>query len=99
MRRAAVNVLDAIIKSRPDSLTEYYSRLIDILTSRLKERDENVKLDIFSTFSNLIRSIIVGDVEGYDNEELPSLVRTRSSALSIHEYVPGIIDAVLKELG
>jgi hypothetical protein len=92
-------VLDAIIKSRPDSLTPHYTRIIDILTERLKERDENVKLDIFTTFSNLIRSILVGDVEGIENDELPGLFRTRSSAISIYEQVPSIIDAVLKELG
>lgn len=84
--------MDAIIKSRPDSLSSYYSQLINVFIDRLKEHDENVKLDIFSTFGNLIRSILVGDLSGMLQEEsFPALVRTRSSAVSIYDQVPQII--------
>lgn len=61
VRRAAVRVIDAIIKSRPEMLTPFYVTLVDALCKRFMEREENVKLDIFSTFSSLLRSIIVGD--------------------------------------
>ena len=49
-----------------------------------------MKLDIFKTFSALIKSILIGDAELQD-ESLPNLVRTRSSAGVLNEQVPVII--------
>ncbi|CAG9331708.1 unnamed protein product [Blepharisma stoltei] len=100
VRRAAVHVLEAIIKSRPEVLSPYYSRLVEKLVDRFKEREENVKLDIFKAFSSLIKSILVGDVEAAHSDDLalPTLVRTRSSAVVLNDEVPMIIQGVLKEL-
>jgi cullin-associated NEDD8-dissociated protein 1 len=99
VRRAAVHVLEAIIKSRPESLSDFYANLVDRLVDRFKERDENVKLDIFSTFSALIKSILIGDIQGITQEDvMPTLVRTRSSASVLHDQVPLIITGVMKEL-
>ena len=99
VRRAAVHVLDSIIRSRPEKLSEYYSQLVDKLVERFREREENVKLDIFKTFSGLIRSILVGEVDNSKDEEaLPTLVRTRSSTDQLRDQVPLIIQGVQKEL-
>ena len=101
VRRSAVHVLEAIIKSRPETLSNMYVALVDKLVERFIEREENVKLSIFSTFSALIRSIIVGDTQlsaSQDDMAPPSLVRMRSSAMVLHDQVPGIIEGVLKEL-
>jgi len=88
VRRAAVRVIDAIIKSRPEMLAPFYTILVDKLCSRFVEREENVKLDIFSTFSSLLRSIIVGDTsQDADAMDMgmPSLVRMKSSAYELTE--------------
>jgi len=101
VRRSAVHVIEAIIKSRPETLSNMYVNLVDKLVERFKEREENVKLSIFSTFSALIRSIIIGDssqMSSQDDMAPPSLVRMRSSAMVLHDQVPGIIEGVLKEL-
>lgn len=63
VRRASIRVIDAIIKSRPEVLAQLYDEFVDVFCTRFLEREENVKLDIFSTFSALIRSAIVGDVD------------------------------------
>lgn len=99
VRRASVHVLEAIIKSRPELLSPYYSKLVEKLLDRFNEREENVKLDIFKAFSSLIKSILVGDVEGLHSDDMavPTLVRTRSSAIVLNDQVPTIIQGVLKE--
>lgn len=98
VRRAAVRVIDAIIKSRPEMLSPFYTILVDKLCSRFVEREENVKLDIFGTFSSLLRSIIVGDTS-QDSDAMdmgmPSLVRMKSSAYELTEQVPMIVDGII----
>jgi cullin-associated NEDD8-dissociated protein 1 len=47
VRRSAVRVIDAIIKSRPEMLSQFYVVLVEKLVSRFVEREENVKLEIF----------------------------------------------------
>jgi len=100
VRRSAVHVIEAIIKSRPETLSNMYVNLVDKLVERFVEREENVKLSIFSTFSALIRSIIVGETQMSSQDDMapPSLVRMRSSAMVLHDQVPGIIEGVMKEL-
>ena len=99
IRRAALNVMDAVIKSRPEILSEYYTVIVDTLVQRFQEHEENVKLDVFKTFSTLIKSIVIGDIEGMQGEELPMLLRTRSSAEVFQDLLPMITERVSKELG
>lgn len=98
VRRAAVHVTEAIIRSRPETLTQFYTVLVDRLVERFAEREENVKLAVFSAFSALIRSIVVGEIGTFDEPEMPTLVRTRSSAAVLQDQVPMIIDGLIKEL-
>ena len=86
-----MNVLDAVIKSRPEILSNYYTVIVETLLTRFKEREENVKLDVFKTFSTLIKSILIGDVESFQSEEMPILLRRRSSTDIFQELLPMII--------
>lgn len=97
IRRAALNVMDAVIKSRPEILSGYYTPIVECLVSRFKEREENVKLEVFKTFSTLIKSIVVGDIEGIQSEDLPVLLRTRSSADVFQDLLPMIVQDVSTE--
>jgi len=54
VRRAAAKVLSAIITSRPDKLASLVPDLAPELISRFKEREENVKMDVFATFNDLL---------------------------------------------
>ena len=71
IRRAALNVLDAIIRSRPEILSSYYTGIVHSLVKCFRDREENVKLDVFRTFSTLIKSVVIGGDENLHNEELP----------------------------
>lgn len=55
VRRAAAKCLAAIISTRHDLLHDYYKVVSPVLISRFKEREENVKADIFSTYIILLR--------------------------------------------
>uniref|UniRef100_A0A9J8CJ69 Cullin-associated and neddylation-dissociated 2 (putative) n=1 Tax=Cyprinus carpio carpio TaxID=630221 RepID=A0A9J8CJ69_CYPCA len=55
VRRSSVKCLEAIISSRRDLLVELYGSVGPTLVSRFKEREDNVKTDIFSAFVALLR--------------------------------------------
>eukprot|EP00357_Protocruzia_adherens_P030504 CAMPEP_0115033814 /NCGR_PEP_ID=MMETSP0216-20121206/40191_1 /TAXON_ID=223996 /ORGANISM="Protocruzia adherens, Strain Boccale" /LENGTH=1233 /DNA_ID=CAMNT_0002412403 /DNA_START=112 /DNA_END=3813 /DNA_ORIENTATION=- len=102
VRKGAVKLIDAIIKSRSELLREIYSQISEKLVERFKEREENVKLEIFSAYSSLIRSTLLGDSHTQDETQItaggPALVRLRSSANVLYDQVPVTIDATVKQL-
>ncbi|KAG6408658.1 hypothetical protein SASPL_131676 [Salvia splendens] len=55
VRRAAAKCLAALIVSRPEMLSRLYEEACPKLIDRFKEREENVKMDIFNTFIELLR--------------------------------------------
>ncbi|KAK9161137.1 hypothetical protein Syun_007478 [Stephania yunnanensis] len=55
VRRAAAKCLGAIIVSRPEMLSKLYVEACPKLIERFKEREENVKMDVFNTFTELLR--------------------------------------------
>ncbi len=59
VRHAAVKTLDAFIRARSDLLKSYYESLLTSLVERFKERDENVKLEIFNALRSLLREAVV----------------------------------------
>ena len=55
MRRAAAKCLAALIDSRPDLLPDFHCALAPALIHRFKEREENVKADVFGAYIVLLR--------------------------------------------
>ncbi|XP_038681962.1 cullin-associated NEDD8-dissociated protein 1-like isoform X2 [Tripterygium wilfordii] len=55
VRRAAAKCLAALIVSRPEMLGKLYEEACPKLIERFREREENVKMDIFNTFIELVR--------------------------------------------
>lgn len=55
VRRSAAKCLEAIISSRHELLAEFYKVLSPALIARFKEREENVKSDIFHAYMALLR--------------------------------------------
>lgn len=108
VRRAAAKCLAAIIVSRPEMLSKMYSEACPKLIDRFREREENVKMDVFNTFTELLRQ--TGNVrKGQDidqssprsllKQEVPKIVRSVNRQLrekSIKTKVGAF--SVLKEL-
>ena len=55
VRRAAAKLLTAIIVSYPDTLPEIYREVAPMLISRFNEREESVRVEIFTSFRELVR--------------------------------------------
>lgn len=55
VRRAAAKCIEALITYRSDRLAENYKVLGTLLISRFKEREENVKYDIFQAYLSLLK--------------------------------------------
>lgn len=55
VRRAAAKCMAALISSRPDLLPDFHCTLAPALIRRFKEREENVKADIFGAYIMLLR--------------------------------------------
>ena len=49
--------MQAIIESYPDLLKDIYPKSASALMGRFKEREENVKSDIFQTFVELVKQV------------------------------------------
>ncbi|KAE8612118.1 hypothetical protein XENTR_v10012731 [Xenopus tropicalis] len=55
VRRSAAKCLESLISARPDLLQEFHQTAAPALILRFKEREENVKADIFSAYITLLR--------------------------------------------
>ncbi|XP_022929375.1 cullin-associated NEDD8-dissociated protein 1 [Cucurbita pepo subsp. pepo] len=109
VRRAAAKCLSALIVSRPEMLSRLYEEACPKLIDRFKEREENVKMDVFSTFIELLRqtgNVTKGQVDMNElsprwllNQEVPKIVKSINRQLrekSIKTKVGAF--SVLKEL-
>eukprot|EP00913_Durusdinium_trenchii_P022482 g21119.t1 len=59
VRRAALKVLEAMVKGLPDRLDEIYAKFAQPLINRFNEREESVKLDVFTTFGEMAQAAVV----------------------------------------
>uniref|UniRef100_A0A5B7B384 Cullin-associated NEDD8-dissociated protein 1 n=1 Tax=Davidia involucrata TaxID=16924 RepID=A0A5B7B384_DAVIN len=109
VRRAAAKCLSALIVSRPEMLSKLYEEACPKLIDRFKEREENVKMDVFNTFIELLRqtgNVTKGQVDINESsprwllkQEVPKIVKSINRQLhekSIKTKVGAF--SVLKEL-
>ncbi|KAL5714673.1 Cullin-associated NEDD8-dissociated protein 1 [Ranunculus cassubicifolius] len=109
VRRAAAKCLAAVIVSRPEMLKKIYEEACPKLIDRFKEREENVKMDVFNTFIELLRqtgNVTKGQIDTNElsprwllNQEVPKIVKSLNKQLR-EKSVKTKIGAfsVLKEL-
>ncbi|KAL9174874.1 hypothetical protein ABFS82_02G079200 [Erythranthe guttata] len=91
VRRAAAKCLAALIVSRSEMLSRLYEEACPKLIDRFKEREENVKMDVFNTFVELLRQ--TGNVTKGQTDFDES-----SPRYLLKQEVPKIIRAVNKQL-
>ncbi|KAF2294067.1 hypothetical protein GH714_007230 [Hevea brasiliensis] len=109
VRRAAAKCLAALIVSRPELLSKLYEEACPKLIDRFKEREENVKMDVFNTFIELLRqtgNVTKGQIDMNESsprwllkQEVPKVVKSINRQLrekSIKTKVGAF--SVLKEL-
>eukprot|EP00727_Mastigamoeba_balamuthi_P013409 m51a1_g8691 putative cullin-associated nedd8-dissociated protein 1 (1234) ;mRNA; f:36761-41414 len=92
VRRTAAKCISAVIATRVDLLEEMYSRVAPVLVSRFREREENVKLDVFRTFTDLLRQ------SGSYAERLLSADAAKRVAAAATALVPRVVAGLTRQL-
>ncbi|XP_044039312.1 cullin-associated NEDD8-dissociated protein 2 [Siniperca chuatsi] len=101
VRRSSIKCLEALINNRRDLLLSFYSSICPALLARFKEREENVRADVFAAFSTLLRQtrvgsshhglITAGSDSGVSREEEPAVAMLKTQ-------VPVIVKALHRQL-
>ncbi|XP_043472361.1 cullin-associated NEDD8-dissociated protein 1 [Leptopilina heterotoma] len=95
VRRASAKCLEAVVSSRRELLPEFYKVISPALIARFKEREENVKSDIFHAYITMLRQTkpatgVSLDPDSMEDEEGPiSLLQLQ---------VPLIVKAVYRQM-
>ncbi|XP_012944580.1 cullin-associated NEDD8-dissociated protein 1 [Aplysia californica] len=93
VRRSAAKCLEAVVSTRHDMLPEFYKTVSPALIARFKEREENVKTDIFHAYIALLkqtRPVIVVGGDNMEEEEGPLNM--------LQAQIPDIVRAVHRQL-
>uniref|UniRef100_A0AAZ3QH17 TATA-binding protein interacting (TIP20) domain-containing protein n=1 Tax=Oncorhynchus tshawytscha TaxID=74940 RepID=A0AAZ3QH17_ONCTS len=64
VRRAAAKCLDAVVSTRHEMLPEFYRTVSPALIARFKEREENVKADVFHAYLSLLKQTRPAQISG-----------------------------------
>lgn len=101
VRRSSIKCLEGLIDTRRDLLLSFYSSICPALLARFKEREENVRADIFAAFTTLLKQtraglshqgvIMAGSDSGVSREEEPAVVMLK-------KQVPVIVKALHRQL-
>ncbi|XP_075406871.1 cullin-associated NEDD8-dissociated protein 2 isoform X1 [Tenrec ecaudatus] len=95
VRRAAAKCLAALIGSRPDLLPDFHSTLAPALIHRFREREENVRADVFVAYIELLRQ--TQPPKGW-LESLEKPTQTGSNLHRLQGQVPLVIKALQRQL-
>ncbi|XP_015609851.1 cullin-associated NEDD8-dissociated protein 1 isoform X1 [Cephus cinctus] len=95
VRRAAAKCLEAVVSSRRELLPDLYKVVSPALIARFKEREENVKSDIFHAYIALLRQTrpatgVPLDPDSMEDEEGPISL--------LQQQVPLIVKAVHRQM-
>ncbi|KAM6161530.1 cullin-associated NEDD8-dissociated protein 2 isoform 2-T2 [Erethizon dorsatum] len=95
VRRAAAKCLAALLGSRPDLLPDLHHSLAPALVHRFREREDNVKADVFAAYIMLLRQI--RPPQGW-LEAVEEPTATGSSLQVLRGQVPLVIKALQRQL-
>lgn len=90
VRRSAAKCLEAVISTRTELVEEFYRTLSPALIARFKEREENVKSDIFHAYIALLRITRSND----DIANPDAMEQTSGPLQLLQEQVPQIVTNV-----
>ncbi|KAL9263206.1 Cullin-associated NEDD8-dissociated protein 1-like protein, partial [Drosera capensis] len=106
VRRAAAKCLTGFIVSRPEMLMKLYEEACPNLIERFKEREENVKMDVFNTFIELLQQTdnvtkeVPKIVKSINRQLREKSIKTKVGAFSLlKELVTVLPDCLADEIG
>jgi len=104
VRRAAAKCLEAVISTRHELLDEFYNSVSPALIGRFKEREENVKADIFHAYVALLKQtktallpqLALAAQNNSNDTEMMDLGEESGSANKLMRQVPSLVKSVHK---
>jgi cullin-associated NEDD8-dissociated protein 1 len=94
VRRAAAKCLSAVVGSRPEMLADLYKTVSLKLINRFKEREENVKSDVFMAYITLLQQTKL--VTSRSSED--DLSQTEGPIMMLQTQTPQIVRSIHKQL-
>lgn len=91
VRRAAAKCLEALIATRHELIEDFYRDLSPALITRFKEREENVKSDIFHAYVALLKNTRPSDEISHDPD---SMEQVPGPIALLQDQVPAIVRAI-----
>lgn len=92
VRRSAAKCLESVISTRSELLEEFYRTLSPALIARFKEREENVKSDIFHAYIALLKATRPAD--DLANRDPNAMDDVPATILQLQGQVPVIVKHV-----
>ncbi|KAH7637047.1 cullin-associated and neddylation-dissociated 1 isoform X1 [Dermatophagoides farinae] len=89
VRRASAKTLETIILNRLDLLEEFYQLISPTIIMQFREREENVKVDIFNTYIALLRQTRALVTNSENNEKFKQILK---------DQVPKIVRSLDRQL-
>lgn len=90
VRRSAAKCLEAVISTRHELIEDFYNTLSPALISRFKEREENVKSDIFHAYIALLKATRPRD----DLSNPDSMDQVPRSITLLQDQIPQIVNCI-----
>ncbi|CAL8143839.1 unnamed protein product [Orchesella dallaii] len=100
VRRAAAKCIEAVIVSRPDMLLYIYQTVSVMLIVRFREREENVRCDVFSAYRALLRMTkpAVQALNESRHTGLPPSPEAAAAVQALDSQIPQLVKIVQKQL-
>jgi len=101
VRRAAAKCVEAVIVTRHEMMDQFYTTISPALINRFKEREENVKADIFHAYQALLRqtkpstSASINVNLAHDNNRMEA---EEGPVTQLQAQVPNIVKALHRQM-
>merc|ERR1719232_1448318 len=98
VRRAAAKCLEAVIVTRHEMMEQFYTTISPALINRFKEREENVKADIFHAYQALLKQTKPQSVSVNLGQDNNSMEAEEGPVSLLQAQVPNIVKALHRQM-
>jgi cullin-associated NEDD8-dissociated protein 1 len=100
VRRGAIHIIDAVVKTKPDLLKTIVDEHALVLVDRFKERVDDVKCDLLQTFDAILTTTVETAAPSFEQEltHQASLVRKKSAGGGLGDMAQTIVKALVKQM-
>ncbi|CAN6910277.1 unnamed protein product [Brassica oleracea] len=101
VRRAAAKCLAGLIVSRSEMISKVYQEACPKLIDRFKEREENVKMDVFNTFIDLLRqtgNVTKGQTDTDESRQIFCTLSLHHPKWLLKQEVSKIVKSINRQL-